>query len=129
MRGPGYKLTGDVRRTWRCSLCGFERKLLGDVTTLQCRCREGAWMRLVEERTVVPRPVQRPSDVERRPIDFGIETPPAPAPKIEATIIKPAIDPDFQSVPESVESVENTTVSEPDLTVAADEEEWGEGIL
>ena len=92
MRGPGYKVTGDVRRTWRCAKCGFERKLVGDVTSLMCRCQEGAWMQIVSERTNIPRPIQRPSDVERHPIDFGIEPPPPAPPKVGLpdTAIEPA---------------------------------------
>src|SRR5665213_3429047 len=93
MRGPGYRAL-DVRRTWRCPSCGRERKLLGDVTALPCGCQEGAWMKIVVERNMAPRPLQRPSDLERRPIDFGIEpTPPQPT-KPEATIIKSAISRD-----------------------------------
>ena len=57
-------------------------------------------MQIAAERAMVPRPLQRPSDVERRPIDFGIE-PNAPAPaRPEATIIKSAISQETELVVE-----------------------------
>ncbi len=137
MRGPGYKLSGDVRRTWHCPACGCERKLSGEVTTLLCGCKEGAWMQISGERTMVPRPLQRPSDVERHPIDFGIE-PNAPAPaRPEATIIKSAISQETELIVETLVLEPSTTpinfnpdtVVTSDETVKVEEEEWGEGIL
>lgn len=131
MRGPGYKISGDVRRTWRCPYCGGQRKLSGDVTTLKCGCRDDAWMQIVTERTSAPRPIQRPSDVERHPIDFGIEpTPPAP-PKPEATIVKPAISPEPEpetDVPQSQPTMEATDVGESAEEQPKDDD-WGEGIF
>jgi hypothetical protein len=124
MRGPGYKLTGDVRRTWRCPKCGAERKLQGEVTTLVCHCDQLTWMRIVSERTMVPRPLQRPSDVERRPIDFGIEPPPPQPAREEATIIKPAITRD----PEPNNQPNDPPVPPTELLNDA-EDDWGEGIL
>lgn len=74
MKGPGYKLSHDVRRTWRCPACGTERKLLGDVTSLRCHCRpEGTFMKIVAERTVAPRPLQIPNEHDIRSSEFGIE--------------------------------------------------------
>ena len=139
MRGPGYKVSGDVRRTWRCSICGSERKLMGDVTSLQCRCREGTWMHIVSEIRMIPRPVQRPSDIERRPVDFGIE-PPAPAPpKVEATIIKSAISYDFDSQTDSPDQksvpqnngpeIPETKVTRKNDDVTDVDDDWGEGIF
>lgn len=138
MRGPGYKLSGDVRRTWRCPSCGRERKLLGEITSLACICADNPWMQIVAERTIEPRPLQRPSDVERRPIDFGIEPPPRAPEKPEATIIKSAISKEPEITPPPVDTlvVENPVVTAPaDQAPPADfakenaEEEWGEGIL
>ena len=51
-------------------------------------------MQIVSERIVVPRPLQRPSDIEMRPSDFGIESPPPAPPKPAATIVKSALSPD-----------------------------------
>ena len=127
MRGPGYKVSGDVRRTWRCPKCGLERKLSGDVTTLICRCHDGTWMQIVAERTNAPRPLQRPSDIERRPIDFGIEPPAPPAARPEATIIKPAISKDPE--PESPPIPSTPEPTPPETHGEQMEEEWGEGIL
>lgn len=74
MKGPGYKLGNDVRRTWRCPACGRERKLMGDVTSLQCHCKpEGTFMAIVGERTVAPRPYQVIHEHEVRSSEFGIE--------------------------------------------------------
>lgn len=129
MRGPGYKLTGDVRRQWRCPLCGSERKLQGDITSLMCGCRDGAWMQIVSEQILVPRPLQRPSDVERRPIDFGIEpAPPSTAPKPEATIIKPAISIDPEPIQESIEMEIEREIASPAVE-PVEEDDWGDGIL
>ena len=139
MRGPGYKLSGDVRRTWRCPACGRERKVSGEITTLFCGCQEQAWMQISAERTMVPRPLQRPSDVERHPIDFGIE-PNAPAPaRPEATIIKSAISQEtelviemteIESLPAPMKSTSTPAVTSDEPTKAEEkEEEWGEGIL
>ncbi len=74
MKGSGYKLTHDVRRTWRCSACGTERKLEGDITSLKCNCRaEGTFMTIVVERTVAPRPLQVPNEQDVRSSEFGID--------------------------------------------------------
>ena len=129
MRGPGYKLSGDVRRTWRCSICGRERKLQGEITSLLCECRDGTWMQIVAERTMVPRPLQRPSDIERHPIDFGIEPPPPALAKPEATIVKSAVDREPELPPSKVEL---EPPNEPSQEVNNDEDhndDWGEGIL
>jgi hypothetical protein len=74
MKGPGYKLTHDVRRTWRCPACGAERKVAGDITSLICSCRpEGTFMTLVAERTVAPRPQYDTQGHDIRSSEFGIE--------------------------------------------------------
>ncbi len=74
MKGPGYKLSHDVRRTWRCPACGTERKLEGDITSLICNCRsEGTFMTIVIERTVAPRPLQVPNEQDVRSSEFGID--------------------------------------------------------
>ena len=74
MKGPGYKLSHDVRRTWRCPACGTERKLAGDITSLKCNCRsDGTFMVIVVERTVAPRPLQVPNEQDIRPSEFGID--------------------------------------------------------
>jgi hypothetical protein len=74
MKGPGYKLSHDVRRTWKCPACGRERKLPGDTTSLVCNCRdEGTFMAIVVERTVAPRPFQVVRDHDVRSSEFGID--------------------------------------------------------
>lgn len=153
MRGPNYRVVGDVRRTWRCPKCGVQRKFSGEVTALRCGCQAGEWMQIVVERTNAPRPFQEVSDVERHPIDFGIEPkPPAPK-KPEATIIKSAISADIEvsmdlitqteipsneskEVAQPETTVEETTVKETftENTITKEmiveqEDDWGEGIL
>ncbi len=74
MKGPGYKTSLDVRRTWKCPACGVERKLLGDVTTMTCACRDGGvFMAIVTERIVAPRPFQPINETDVRSAVFGIE--------------------------------------------------------
>lgn len=83
-------------------------------------------MHIVAETIMRPRPLQRPSDVERFPIEFGIE-PNAPLPaKPVATIIKPAVsqEPD-PIVTADEQEIDQGPVQEPPL----EQEEWGEGIL
>jgi hypothetical protein len=58
MRGPGYRLDLDVRRTWTCPQCGAVRKAMGEVTSLECvTCNPGRLMVITGERIVAPRPV------------------------------------------------------------------------
>ena len=98
-------------------------------------------MKIVREKTNAPRPIQRPSDVERRPSDFGIEAAPPPPPKPAATIIKPAVSLEVEEllVVETEEACETPTPSadepaspepvSPEPTNPNPDEEWGEGIL
>jgi hypothetical protein len=81
-------------------------------------------MQIVSERLMAPRPLQRPSDVERRPIDFGIEPPPPQPAKPEATIIKPAVSRDPEPTPQSPEAE-----LAPEPSKESVDDEWGEGIL
>ena len=97
---------------------------------------------------MAPRPIQRPSDVERHPIDFGIEAPPPGPVRPEATIIKSAISRDPEPALESLPNPSQTeTQADVQLTGAPQpnsveksvnltneqitniEEDWGEGIL
>jgi len=74
MKGPGYKTSLDVRRTWKCPSCGIERKLLGDVTTMTCNCRDGGvFMAIITERIVAPRPFQPLNEADVHSAEFGIE--------------------------------------------------------
>jgi len=63
MKGPGLRLSGDVRRVWRCPACGSERPSGGNVTSLRCGCEKPKrFMQLVEPRRN-PRREQPPRDV------------------------------------------------------------------
>lgn len=49
MRGPMIRIQNDVRRTWRCPACGYERRAHADQTSIRCHCeKEGPFMKLVE---------------------------------------------------------------------------------
>ncbi len=74
MKGPGYKTSLDIRRTWKCPACGVERKQLGDVTTMTCTCREGGtFMAIITEKIVAPRPYQPLNENDVRSAAFGID--------------------------------------------------------
>jgi hypothetical protein len=49
MRGPGLKSVFDVRRTWRCRACGYERHADGRLTSVRCQCSDRPFMQLVAE--------------------------------------------------------------------------------
>lgn len=49
MKGPGIRIDVDVRRAWRCSVCGQNLRLTMDVTAPRCFCvRDGVPMKLNE---------------------------------------------------------------------------------
>ncbi|MBX3440212.1 MAG: hypothetical protein KF861_22170, partial [Planctomycetaceae bacterium] len=49
MKGPGMRVDFDVRRCWRCTTCGSERRTWGDQTAVCCAvCPDGPLMTLVE---------------------------------------------------------------------------------
>lgn len=50
MRGAGLRLNNDVRRTWRCAVCGAERRAGAFVTAVRCECAGNPSMKLVEGR-------------------------------------------------------------------------------
>ena len=151
MKGPGYKLTHDARRTWRCSACGRERKLPGDVTSLVCNCRpEGTFMVIAVERTVAPRPFQVIPEHDVRSSEFGIDdmpvlqphpsslppeptSPRRPRPGAATRVSmarsepgSPAVDVEpSSSAPESPMPPETP----PPPPTDEPEDDWGEGIL
>lgn len=153
MKGPGYKLSHDVRRTWRCPACGFERKLMGDVTSLICNCRpEGTFMVIAVERTVAPRPLQIPQEHDVRSSEFGIDDMPVlqphpsslppertgprrPRPEpgrgAEPTVAPRSAQP-ADGTSDGSPPVAQTPPNEPAAPPPATEEsgdDWGEGIL
>ena len=50
MKGPGFRIGLDCRRTWECPACGRRLKLHGHVASFSCDCRGAGSeaMRLVE---------------------------------------------------------------------------------
>lgn len=51
MKGPGLRIDIDVRRAWRCPVCGQSQRLGLDITAPRCPCvRDGVPMKLVEEK-------------------------------------------------------------------------------
>lgn len=156
MKGPGYKLTHDVRRTWRCPACGAERKVPGDVTTLICTCREGgSFMNLVTERTVAPRPQYDTQGHDIRSSEFGIEDMPVlqphpsslpaertgprrPRPGSDGSIKPPEEAPpvesaEFVAPPPQPSAPATPPAAAPEQKPPAvpkeSEDDWGEGIL
>jgi hypothetical protein len=151
MKGPGYKLTHDVRRTWRCPACGRERKLPGDVTSLVCECKpDGTFMVISVERTVAPRPFQVIKEHDVRSCEFGIDdmpvlqphpsslppeptSPRRPRPGAATRVStarpepgSPLVDEEpTSSAPEA--SMPNETPPPP--STDEPEDDWGEGIL
>lgn len=60
MKGPGLRIQIDVRRAWRCPVCGQGQRLTMDITAPRCLCvRDGVPMKLVEG--------QRPGRLDLRP--------------------------------------------------------------
>jgi len=150
MKGPGYKVSHDVRRTWRCPACGREQKLAGDVTSLMCSCREGGvFMTIVAERTVAPRPWAPPSDTEIRAATFGIDDLPVlqphpsslPAERTGPRRPRPGSESRRSPQAESSEETPGTPpssapsespeppASPPEPPTSPENDDWGEGIL
>ncbi len=147
MKGPGYKTSLDVRRTWKCPACGSERKLFGDVTSMTCNCRErsggGVFMTIVSEKIVAPRPFQPLNERDIRSSEFGIEEWPVllphpsslPAPRAnsrrsyierqEADATTVPTDKFSTDIPSPTPPLESIA---PQSTDAA-EDDWGDGIL
>jgi hypothetical protein len=46
VKGPGLRITLDVRRIWRCPRCGRIARTPGSVTAQRCGCSDDAWMQL-----------------------------------------------------------------------------------
>lgn len=60
MKGPGLRIEIDVRRAWRCPVCGQSARLTMDITAPRCPCvRDGVPMKLAEG--------QRPGRLDLRP--------------------------------------------------------------
>lgn len=60
MKGPGLRIDVDVRRPWRCPVCGQGARLPMDITAPRCPCvRDGVPMKLAEG--------QRPGRLALRP--------------------------------------------------------------
>ncbi|MEX0703166.1 MAG: hypothetical protein WD069_13815 [Planctomycetales bacterium] len=50
IKGPGYRLDLDARRTWQCPACGQRWKTPGDVVATDCTaCGDRPAMKLVED--------------------------------------------------------------------------------
>jgi len=140
MKGPGYKQSGDVRRTWKCPECGAERKQIGDITTLKCVAHNcDVYMKLIQEKIVAPRPFQSMVEKEIKPSEFQIDDLPVllphpssiPAPrtapkKSYSDYAGPGAGPE----PESEDG--DQTVSEEIPKPQSESngvDDWGEGIL
>ncbi len=77
MRGPGIRLDLDVRRLWSCPACGSQRRLLGDVASPLCLCREGGVVMQLTADSRLLRRAERltPLPVEKKPLPAGWRIP------------------------------------------------------
>lgn len=92
MRGPGLRVSIDVRRTWRCARCGYLRHAPATETTVRCHCTsEQPWMTLVEPPRKVrpqPQPLDLFFDYEPDPD----ELPPVHADEVPQTLPANSVD-------------------------------------
>ena len=82
MRGPGLRVLCDVRRTWECPVCGYQRHVGQTETSVRCQCtKDQPFMKLVEG--------LRKVRAERTPLDaymeFDLEEVEAAAPEDSGT--------------------------------------------
>ncbi len=109
MKGPGLRSKLDVRRLWKCPVCGYERHASGNETTVRCHCNKSEpWMKLVEKQRYF-RPVSGEPDYY---LEFTDE-------ELAGLGLQPEEVVSEQDVDDSVEEVENQI--EPNAL--ADEEE------
>lgn len=55
MKGPGLRLTCDVRRVFQCPRCQRIKKTNHDATTCRCSCQpSGVWMKLLDKSPPIP---------------------------------------------------------------------------
>jgi hypothetical protein len=84
MKGPGVRVDQDVRRFWRCPLCGKVTRTAGRVTTVVCLCTgEPRWMQL-EPTPRRPRYVPPPRELE--PVEEYILPPDPPRAKAPVAV-------------------------------------------
>src|SRR5262245_22759047 len=99
MKGPSERLKYDLRRVWKCPVCGHLERTSGNATTQLCKCqmRESVaprqWMRLIEDgaRRVLPSAVSSPMNT----IPVDVPTPSSAEPNSVTDNASPA--PDVQS--------------------------------
>jgi hypothetical protein len=77
MKGPGFRIGLDCRRTWECPACGRRLKLHGDVTAISCDCRGpgSETMRLVEGLHRTESPFDHVGFAAQKRIDAAIRKP------------------------------------------------------
>ncbi|MEZ6056269.1 MAG: hypothetical protein R3C01_06150 [Planctomycetaceae bacterium] len=88
MKGPGLKYEMEVRRLWRCSKCGAERRLSGNTTSVPCRCAADKFMQLVDE-PKFNRPTNREVDVYVTPEEFSATSPIRPTSPLATLTLLP----------------------------------------
>lgn len=120
MKGPGLRMTCDVRRIWRCPACGSEMPAAGDVTSLRCPCEKpNRVMQLIE-----PQRKPRPEPV---PLDIYFECAPddePDGPVVNEIRDEPAVDEDDSATSVDVAPVpDDDAVDAPRETYPATEPE------
>ena len=124
MRGPTIRIQNDIRRTWRCPVCGYERRAHANQTTIRCHCQKaGPFMKLVEEkRKPRPEPAELPPYFEYAEEDVSTSGQEASSsddssqtklnettPKVEASTPETTLESNAPSTPQG----ETTSSSQP----------------
>ena len=91
MRGPGLRLDLDVRRRWRCPLCGVERRTEGDVTQIRCVCTSDGVLMQLASVARPPRPQPKPHDPYMDVDSFG-DDPEEPAGETAVVSTPPPVE-------------------------------------
>ncbi len=118
MRGPGLRASVDVRRTWRCPVCGYERRADGRLTSIRCQCAGSPFMQLADE--------PRFRRLQNRPVNTYVNAddllgPPDPAPQAPPSTDSAPVSPAAESI-----AAEPISTSFAEVT-AATTDEAGQG--
>lgn len=92
MKGPGMRLDLDVRRHWRCGVCGAERRTPGKRTVVTCHvCKDDKLMSLVEPQRpprAIPEPLDMLIDLHPDDVDVPAVTEVESAPIVEEPTVQ-----------------------------------------
>jgi hypothetical protein len=110
MRGAGLRLNNDVRRLWRCAVCGAERRAGAFVTSVRCECSGNPSMKLVETQRL-ERPLKEATspylEFVFEPGELNPPRPPVEDLPPEGDMIDAAVDESGAAAPPSDEGSES----------------------